>query len=138
MNKEKAFENLEAEDSDRLELEEFRRDRDIRANLDREFALLRELFPTLRAEDIPDEAFENTENGKGLAGQYALCYLRKQKEAEETEKTNEKNSRSAPPKVGNLDGEGYFTPDMVKTMSDSDIRRNYKAIMKSMEKWAEN
>ena len=137
MNTEKTLERLEVEDPDRLELEEFRRDRDIRANLDRELSLLRELFPELRAEDIPDEAFENTENGKGLAGQYALCYLRKEKEKEETEKTNAKNSRSAPPKVGNPDDEGYFTPDMVKTMSDSDIRRNYKAIMKSMEKWTD-
>lgn len=29
----------------------------------------------------------------------------------------------------------YFSPDDVRKMSDKEVRRNYQAILKSMEKW---
>lgn len=137
MNKEtqKIMAELDTEKSDELELEELRRDKSLKENLKAELETLVSLFPELKAEDIPDEVFESCDNGRGLAGQYAIYYLRNQREKEEIANSNEKNSKSAPPQVHNDSEEVYFTPDMVKSMSDKEIRRNYKAIMKSMEKW---
>ena len=137
MNKEteKIMAELVDTDADRLELEELRRDKSLKENLEGELKTLMSLFPEITAEDIPDEVFESCDNGKGLAAQYALYFVKKQKEKEETAKTNEENERSAPPEIKNADEEVFFTPDMVKSMSDSEIKRNYKAIMKSMEKW---
>lgn len=139
MNKEteKIMAELADTDADKLELEELRRDKKLKENLEGELKILMSLFPELTAEDIPDEVFENCDNGKGLAAQYALYYVKAEREKAETEKTNEKNKRSAPPEIKSADEEVFFTPDMVKSMSDSEIRRNYKEIMKSMEKWAD-
>lgn len=138
MNKETKLliEELDGSDRDKIELEELRRDKSLKENLEKELELLLSIFPELKADEIPDEVFEGCDNGKGLAAQYALWYVRAQKEKEETEKTNEKNAISAPPEVTAADEEVFFTPEAVKAMSDKDIRRNYKAIMKSMEKWA--
>ncbi len=138
MNKEteKLLSELNVEEADRLELEELRRDKSIKDNLEKELDVLKSLFPEITAEDIPDQVFESCENGRGLAAQYALYYVTEQKKKEETQKNNEENAKSAPPEIHNSEDEAYFTPEAVKAMSDKDIRRNYKAIMKSMEKWA--
>lgn len=138
MNKEteKILEEIEAVDSDENELDRLRRDNSLRANLEAELKVLMSIFPELNADDIPDEVFAACDNGRGLAAQYALVYLQKQKEKEETRKTNEKNSKTAPPDISGGDEDTFFTPDMVRGMSDKDVRRHYKAIMKSMEKWS--
>ena len=125
-----------SEDGDeKLELDRLRREKSLNSNLEAELRVLMSLFPELTADEIPDEVFENTDNGKGLAAQYALWYLTDKKQKEETQKTNEKNARSAPPDIEGAGDEAFFTPEMVRTMSDKDVRRHYKAIMKSMEKW---
>ena len=51
--------------------------------------------------------------------------------------TNEKNAKSAPPDIEGGGDEAFYTPEMVRTMSDKDVRRHYKEIMKSMEKWTD-
>lgn len=137
MNKEteKIMAEVGAADPEGSELEELRRDKSLRANLEAELKLLKEIFPDIKAEDIPDEVIEDCDNGKGLAAQYALWFLTNQKKKEETQKTNEKNTKSAPPEVNGVGDETFFTPEMVRTMSDKDVRRHYKAIMRSMEKW---
>ncbi len=117
------------------ELEELRHDKALKENLDRELSALLEAFPDLKVDDIPDEIFESCKDGKGLAGEYALWYIKSGNKRAEAERTNESNSRSAPPEIRDGDGELYFTPEAVRTMSQKDVRRNFKAIMKSMEKW---
>ncbi len=137
MNKEteKLLSELNIENADRLELEELRRDKALKANLEKELEVLMAVFPEITADDIPDEVFERCDNGNGLAAQYALHYVTSQKKKEETQKNNEENAKSAPPEIHNSEDEAFFTPEAVKAMSDDEIRRNYKAIMKSMEKW---
>lgn len=125
------------EDDEKLELDQLRKDKSLKANLEAELKILMSLFPELTADEIPDEVFQNTDNGKGLAAQYALWYLTDKKQKEETQKTNEKNAKSAPPDIEGAGEETFFTPEMVRTMSDKDVRRHYKAIMKSMEKWTD-
>lgn len=124
------------DESGENELEELRREKETRANLEKELELLKPLFPELSVEDIPDSVFTETENGKGLAANYALFYLKREKEKAEMQKKNEENSRSAPPDIKESEEEVYFTPEAVRAMSENEVRRNYKEIMKSMEKWS--
>ena len=53
----------------------------------------------------------------------------------EEEKKDEENSSSAPPEVKDIAEDAFFTYDKVKNMSRDEIRKNYKNIIKSMEKW---
>ena len=39
-----------------------------------DIALLKELFPALSAEEIPDEVWESVKNGESLAASYALYF----------------------------------------------------------------
>lgn len=120
---------------DREELETFRLEKRIKENLEVEFKKLIELFPEFNAEDIPDEVFEKCEDGKGLAAEYALWYLTEEKKKGEQKKKEEENLKSAPPNVKESSEPTYFTPEQVRSMSEKEIRKNYKTIMNSMEKW---
>ncbi len=129
------LQGIELGEADRAELDELRRDRRIKENLERELEIIKELFPDFDANAMPDELFEKCSEGKGLAGEYALWQLRMQRVRDEADKKNESNSHSAPPQIHDGDGELYFTPEQVRTMSRRDVRRHYKNIIKSMEKW---
>ena len=82
MNKE-SKKILEEIGSESDELENLRLEKAIKKNLEEEFAILREIFPEIDADDIPDEVFALSENGKSLAAQYALFYLKEEKRKEE-------------------------------------------------------
>lgn len=120
---------------DREELEAFRLEKRIKENLEAEFKKLVEIFPEFNADDVPDEVFEKCEDGRGLAAEYALWYITEEKKKGEQKKKEEENSKSAPPNVKEASEPTYFTPEQVKNMSKAEIRKNYKAIMDSMEKW---
>ena len=46
------------------------------------------------------------------------------------------NVAGVAPKVRNDGGaKGYFSPEAVKAMSRSEVKKNYDAILRSMEKW---
>lgn len=108
----------------------------IEENLRREAKLLKELFPELNIDDIPDEVWERCKEGNELAREYAFYLIRRHNEENRAQKVNEKNTKSAPPKMAHDGGEeAYFTPEAVSRMSEKDIEKNYSAIMKSMEKW---
>ena len=57
------------EEDERVELDKLRREKSLNSNLETELKILMTLFPELKADEIPDEVFENTDNGKGLAAQ---------------------------------------------------------------------
>lgn len=142
MNKEteKILGLLEKEDEmkngdEKSELEELRAEKKVKENLSKELEVLLRIYPELSPDEIPEEVFDKTEMGKGLAGEY-LVYkaLLDLKKAEE-EKKDEENSSSAPPEVKDIAEDAFFTYDKVKNMSRDEIRKNYKNIIKSMEKW---
>lgn len=140
MNKEtkKLFEELGVNDepvSEKDELESLRKDKTTKANLEKELEILKRLFPELTVEDIPDQVFEECTDGKGLAAYYALFYMTSEMEKEDMRKKNDENHRSAPPEIKESEEDTFFTPEAVRAMSDKDVRRHYKAIMSSMEKW---
>ena len=130
---EKIFEEIDAfSDSD---IEEYRLEKLVKKNLEAELQTLFEIFPDMNVDDIPDEVFERSNNGKGLAAEYALHYLKEEKKKGEQKEKEEENLKSAPPDVKNATEEAFFTPEDVRGMTEAEIKKNYHTIMKSMEKW---
>ena len=109
---------------------------DPRQEMQEDIALFHSLFPGVAAQDIPQEVWDEVEKGKGLAASFALYTVKKEREEERIRKVNEENDKKAPPKVEAFGGdEDYFSPEAVKSMTRSEIRKNYDKILSSMEKW---
>ena len=104
--------------------------------MQQDIALFHSLFPEVKGEEIPAEVWERVEKGESLAASYALYILQKEKEEERIRKVNEENEKKAPPRI-HRDGTEpeYFSPEAVKSMSRSEIKKHYDKILTSMEKW---
>ncbi|MBR6529967.1 MAG: hypothetical protein IKT43_00940 [Clostridia bacterium] len=101
-----------------------------------DISTLRSLFPALTPEEIPDEVWEKVSGGESLAASYALYFLTQLKEKERIETLNRENEQKALPRIKNDQaGEEYYSPEAVKKMSAADVRKNYAAILKSMDSW---
>ncbi len=104
--------------------------------MEQDIALFHELFPDVKAEDIPQEVWDQVEGGESLAAAYALYSIKMLRQEEKIRKVNEKNEKSAPPRIRHDGTEAeYFSPEAVKAMSRSEIKKHYDAILRSMEKW---
>ena len=108
---------------------------DVKSDVER----LRKIFPSLKADDIPDEVWERVEKGESLSGAYALWFLEGMKEKAKIDLVNRENSRKAPPRIKH-DGadDGYFSPEEVRKMTQAQVRKNYDAIIRSMDRWNRN
>lgn len=101
-----------------------------------DIALFHRLFPEVKAKDIPEEVWERVEAGESLAASFALSFVLKMKEEEHIKTVNAANEKKAPPRIRHDGAEyDYFSPEAVKSMSRSEIKKNYDAILASMEKW---
>ncbi|MBR4288120.1 MAG: hypothetical protein IKT50_01635 [Clostridia bacterium] len=101
-----------------------------------DIALFHRLFPEVKAKDIPEEVWERVEAGESLAASFALHFVQKMKEEEHIKTVNATNEKKAPPRIRHDGAEyDYFSPEAVKSMSRSEIKKNYDAILASMEKW---
>lgn len=104
--------------------------------MEEDIALFRSLFPDVKGEQIPQEVWDRVEAGESLAASYALFAVQKFREEEKISRINEENGKKAPPPVEGGSAEGdYFSPEAVKNMSRSEIRKHYDKILSSMEKW---
>ena len=101
-----------------------------------DIALFHRLFPEVKAKDIPEEVWERVEAGESLAASFALHFVQKMKEEEHIKSVNAANEKKAPPRIRHDGAEyDYFSPEAVKSMSRNEIKKNYDAILASMEKW---
>ena len=104
--------------------------------MEEDIQLFRTLFPEVQGEDIPQEVWDRVEQGESLAASYALFAVKKYREEEKVSRINEENGKKAPPPLEGVGDEGdYFSPEAVKNMSRSEIRKHYNKILSSMEKW---
>ena len=95
---------------------------------------LRALFPELTPEQIPEEVWKKVSEGESLAASYALFYLKEQKEKERIH--NRENEEKALGKIRqDKDSEEYYSPETVRKMSQKEVRKNYDAILRSMDRW---
>ena len=105
-------------------------------DMEEDIALFHELFPDVKAENVPDSVWARVEKGESLAASYALYHFLEEKKKSHIQKVNAENEKKAAPKIRRDGGENdYFSPEAVKAMSRAEIKKNYHAILNSMEKW---
>ena len=128
--------SAQTEGEEKAEGSEEEKKEDPAKKMETDIALFHALFPEVKAESIPEEVWEMVENGESLAASYALFTVKKQREEEKIRAVNEENQKKAPPRIRHDGAESeYFSPEAVKSMSRKEIKENYDAILKSMEKW---
>lgn len=104
--------------------------------MEEDIALFHKLFPEITGDQIPDEVWARVEEGESLAAAFSLYTVKKMKEDEKIQKVNENNEKKAPPRVRHDASQSeYFSPEAVKAMSRSEIKKHYDAILRSMESW---
>lgn len=104
--------------------------------MEEDIALFHELFPDVKGSEIPEEVWTRVEAGESLSAAYALYTIQKMREEEKIRAVNEENEKKAPPRIRHDGGDDtYFSPEAVKAMSRNEIKKNYDAILRSMENW---
>ena len=121
------------------ELEALRRELDEKKNaferIGREFGEFYEIFPDTKIESIPDSVWESVKSGIPLSAAYALYEKKTSSRSALAERINEKNSVTSTGSVGRNTVENFYTPDEVRAMTRSEVRKNYSQIIESMKKW---
>lgn len=100
----------------------------------REYEEFAALYPDVSLADLPDAVRREVEAGLPLAAAYALEERRRQLTSLLAEKANASNRNRSSGGVKNTQSE-FFTPEEVRTMSQSEVRANLSKIMRSMKKW---
>lgn len=103
-----------------------------------EIKLFRELFPDVSSDEIPDEVWEDVENGADLAHAYAFYALKNSSEREYAEGVNRRNSEKGAAAGGDGATEPVYSKEQVERMSGGDVRKNYKSIVRAMKSWKFN
>ena len=116
----------------RAELEETK---SLHARMAAELGEFQALFPEVSVSALPESIWEQVRSGIPLAASYALyekkCILHREHAA----KINMQNAKKASGAAGKDTPAEYFSPDEVRAMSQSEVRKNYQKIMESMKKW---
>ena len=93
------------------------------------------LFPTCTLSSIPDSVWDQVKSGIPLSAAYALYEKKCEAAARRAEAVNLQNAKRSAGIAGRDAPAEYFTPDEVRAMSPSDVRRNYTKILESMQGW---
>ena len=100
----------------------------------REYEEFCRLYPDVPLADCPDTVWREVERGTPLAAAYALEERRRALIAARAAQTNAQNRQRSSGCVKDAQGD-FFTPDEVRSMSQSEVRTNLSKIMQSMKKW---
>jgi hypothetical protein len=118
----------------RAQLEE--KDRELESLcVQREMAEFNELFPNTPIDSLPDSVLEKAKEGLPLAASYALYKRRAELRLEKAEEINKRNGAMSTGAIERDTTDSFYTPNEVKAMSRSEIRKNYQKILESMKKW---
>ncbi len=109
-----------------------------------DFKALFEAYPDLDANTVPATVWVDYNNGKDLVDSYArhenASLKQRLAEIEQKQQIEQLNQANANSSTGSLTGNGsaapsFFTLEQVQKMSQSEVDKNYKAIMESQKKW---
>lgn len=100
-----------------------------------EVAEFHELFPEMSLSTLPDSVWDAVKAGTSLSASVALYEKKRELAAKRAENVNRQNAARSPGLAGQDAPPEYFTPDDVRTMSPSDVRRHFDAIRRSMQSW---
>lgn len=98
----------------------------------------RSLFPDVAAEDIPESVWADMEKGIPLPHAYAFAMLNGGKEKDYAEGVNARNTKGAPPPVGESGEDGEISMEEVEAMSPKAVKKNFGRILRSIGKWKLN
>ena len=93
------------------------------------------IFPEADPDDLPDQVVNDVESGIPLAAAYALYCRIRENELALARSDSQRNLRSAPPAMIGSEENNFFSADEVRSMSGSQVRKNFHAIMDSMKHW---
>ncbi|MBO7161508.1 MAG: hypothetical protein J6W15_01725 [Clostridia bacterium] len=95
----------------------------------------KKLFPDVLPADIPDEVWDEVASGTSLSAAYALYLCKTQNNDAKAHYVNEENQRRSAPAGKEADTEQTFTPEQVEDMSDENVKKNFKHIIRSIKNW---
>ncbi len=93
------------------------------------------LFPECSLSAVPDSVWDQVKSGIPLAASYALYEKKREAAAKRAEAINLQNAQRSAGVAGRDAASEYFSPDEVRAMSPSEVRRNYSKILESMQSW---
>lgn len=93
------------------------------------------LFPECSLSAVPDSVWDQVKSGIPLAASYALYEKKREAAARRAEAINLQNAQRSAGVAGRDVPAEYFTPDEVRAMSPSEVRRHYSKILESMQSW---
>lgn len=100
-----------------------------------EIAAFREQFPDVGTEDIPDLVWEDVADGADLKHAYAYYLISRQSGGNHAEEVNRDTSARSAAAMGDGSTEPAYTPEEVERMSNRDVAKHYKNIVRSMGNW---
>lgn len=103
--------------------------------MNRELGEFSELFPEKAVSSIPDSVWQSVKAGIPLAAAYALYEKKTAARLDVAARVNSKNNELSTGAVGRSTTENFYTPDEVRAMSRSEVKKNYSKIIESMKKW---
>ena len=115
--------------------EELSEKRRVLEKMSRDIGEFEEIFPDKRVNEIPDSVWESVREGIPLAAAYALYERKNAIRKDSAASTNVKNSSRATGPIGRDVTETFYTPDEVRAMSRTEVKKNYSKILESMKKW---
>lgn len=134
--KEESKEDLEALRAELLTLRnELAEKKATLERMSKEIGEFSEIFPEKSVNSIPDSVWESVKAGIPLAAAYALYERKNAVRSDTAAKINERNNSFSTGAVGRSSIENFYTPDEVRAMSRSEVRKNYSKIIESMKKW---
>ncbi len=95
----------------------------------------KELFPDVKADDIPEEVWLSVEEGIPLPYAYALFEVTQLHLDNYAKGVNARNTESGAAVGGDGMTEPELTKERVERMSNSEVKSNYKNILKAMKSW---
>lgn len=119
----------------RKDSREAKRKQELADRQSKEIADFRAQFPTVAAADIPETVWAEVASGMDLLHAYAYYLMTKGKDGSHAVDVNKGNLERSAPALGEGSTEPSFTREEVERMSQKDVKKNYKNILRSMGKW---
>ena len=114
------------------ELERKREETDRKA---REYSEFKELFPHADMSELSPEVLAMVDGGVPLCAAYALYEKRLSAKNAAVAAHNNATRQGGFGSVGRGAEEEFYTPDEVRAMTQSEVKRNYQKILRSMKNW---
>ena len=123
----------------RMQNEELRRELEerkaIAERLESEIGEFSEIFPDVPLSEIPDDIWNDVKKGIPLSASYAKHEKKRMmNEAYALSVNNSSAEKSSGSVTGSTDR--YYSPDEVRKMSASEVKKNYSHIISSMKHWS--